>query len=108
MLTTGGRIVLIDFGSAREFAMGHTRLMTQIVSPGYAPLEQYAKQGRYGPGTDIYALGATMYHLLCGVIPVGSPDRATGVLLSAPHAINGNVSVPTSDAVIAGDGNSGR
>jgi|GEM_PF-5196749 serine/threonine protein kinase len=100
MLTTGGRIVLLDFGSAREFAMGHTRLMTQIVSPGYAPLEQYAKQGRYGPGTDIYALGATMYHLLCGVIPVGSPDRATGVLLSAPHAINGNVSVPTSDAVM--------
>ena len=51
-LTTQGRIVLIDFGSARSFVTAKTVRHTRLLTPGYAPLEQYAEQARFGPYTD--------------------------------------------------------
>ena len=73
-LTQDGRAVLIDFGSARSFEPDHTVSHTRLVSPGYAPLEQYQAQGRFGPATDIYALSATLLHALTGNPP---PDALT-------------------------------
>lgn len=70
-----GRVVLIDFGSARQFAQGKTQQHTRLVTPGYAPLEQYGTAGKFGPYTDIYALGATLYHALMGVVPPAATDR---------------------------------
>jgi serine/threonine protein kinase len=70
-----GRVVLIDFGSARQFAQGKTLQHTQLVTPGYAPLEQYGTAGKFGPYTDLYALGATLYHALMGVVPPAATDR---------------------------------
>ncbi len=70
-----GRVVLIDFGSARQFAQGKTQRHTRLVTPGYAPLEQYGTAGKFGPYTDIYALGATLYHALMGVVPPAATDR---------------------------------
>ncbi len=59
--------VLIDFGSARFAMSGKTQLLTAVVSPGYAPYEQYEGTGdRQGPWTDIYGLGATLYVLASG------------------------------------------
>ena len=57
-----GSPVLLDFGSAR-FAIGNeTKTLTSLVSPGFAPYEQYHnEQGKQGPWTDIYGLGATLY-----------------------------------------------
>lgn len=82
ILARGGHPVLIDFGTARDLsdATGH---MTQIVTPGYAPLEQYAAQARRGPATDLYALGATLYHAICGEAPAAATDRMADVTL--PH-----------------------
>jgi len=54
---------------------------TQILTPGYAPLEQYTKQAKRGPYTDIYALGAMMYEMLTGEVPPSAPDRVAGVEL---------------------------
>ncbi len=68
--------VLLDFGSAR-FAIGQkTRSVTSIVTPGYAPLEQYDNEIKdQGPWTDIYALGAVMYNAITGESPPAATRR---------------------------------
>ncbi len=54
-----GSPVLLDFGSARELKGGNQEL-TAVVSPGYAPLEQYHAHGKQGPWSDLYAFGGVM------------------------------------------------
>ncbi|TNF99393.1 MAG: hypothetical protein EP297_05665, partial [Gammaproteobacteria bacterium] len=57
-----GSPVLLDFGSARFAIGGQTKTLTSLVSPGFAPYEQYnTETGKQGPWTDIYGLGATLY-----------------------------------------------
>jgi predicted Ser/Thr protein kinase len=102
MLSDDGRIVLIDFGNARTFAAGKTGRMTTMVTPGYAPLEQYGQHVRFGPYTDVYALAATLYHLLTGHMPTDATDRATGVPLTPPRDLNARISPAVSDAVMWG------
>lgn len=80
-LAQEGRAVLIDFGSARTFAQGEAKSHTRLVTPGYAPPEQYASQAKFGPYTDLYALGATLYHALLGEMPPAATDRLLGVAL---------------------------
>lgn len=65
--------VLIDFGSARS--MTSDRELTTIVSPGFAPFEQYLSKGNQGPWTDLYALAAIMYWLISGQKPLSSIER---------------------------------
>lgn len=77
-----GRIVLIDFGSVRAFVAGKTLSHTRLVTPGYAPLEQYGNSGRFGPYTDIYSLGATLLHALTGQMPPPATDLMLGTPLS--------------------------
>lgn len=60
MLDRYGRIRLVDFGIARVFQSGQRG--TMVGTEGYAPPEQY--RGQIEPRSDIYALGATMHHLL--------------------------------------------
>ena len=100
MLTGDGEVVLIDFGTARAFAAGKTGRMTTMVTPGYAPLEQYGQSVRFGPFTDVYALAATLYHALTGQMPAPATDRASGVDLVPPHTLNPAVSEITSDAIM--------
>lgn len=69
-----GAPLLIDFGSARLAIGSVTRTMTSILTPGYAPLEQYSKDGNQGPWTDIYSLAAVMYR---GVVGDNPPDVVT-------------------------------
>ena len=69
-----GSPVLIDFGSART-AAANTELTT-IVSPGFAPPEQYDPRGGQGPWSDLYALGGVLYWMVTGQQPVEATVRA--------------------------------
>ena len=71
-----GQPVLIDFGSARGEIAAHSKTVSALVKPGYSPYEQYAETSRQqGAWTDIYALGATLYHAVTGKRPLDSPSR---------------------------------
>lgn len=104
-VTEGGRIMLLDFGLAKSQGENHEDPESgQSIfgySPRYAPLEQIQDRGTT-PQSDIYALGATLYHLLTGVKPADALVRAAAVIATDPdplkpaHEINSSVSVELS------------
>lgn len=61
-----GSAVLIDFGAARQAIGVRSQSISTILTPGYAPIEQYSTRGNQGPWTDIYALAAVGYVCLTG------------------------------------------
>jgi serine/threonine protein kinase len=71
-------------------------------TPGYAPLEQYARQAQVGTYTDVYALAATLYHMLTGKEPVEATDRAAGTDMPAVQALNPRIGAGLSQAVMQG------
>jgi serine/threonine protein kinase len=76
-----GSPVLLDFGSARQSLGEKTHTLTSLVSPGYAPFEQYvSKSDKQGPWTDIYGLAATLYRSVIGRSPAEAMDRSEGLL----------------------------
>jgi serine/threonine protein kinase len=99
ILTDEGRVVLIDFGSARAFTEGKTVSQTAMVSPGFAPMEQYNPNSRKGTFTDVYSIGATLYFMLTGVKPLNVTERYLEKL-PAPHELNAEISIPISSAVM--------
>ena len=80
-----GAAVLLDFGSARQAVAERTHIITSLVSPGYAPFEQYDVQSKkQGPWTDIYAIGATLYHAISGTPPPEAVARSNAKILNEP------------------------
>lgn len=102
ILGAEGRAVLIDFGAARGLVLGHTASPTVVVTPGYAPLEQYDEEAERGPFTDIYSLSATLYHLLTGIAPVSATGRAAGVPLTPLGEFNSSFPLGLQRAVMDG------
>lgn len=73
MLKPDGNVSLIDFGTAREFKSTSVEDTTCLGTQGYAAPEQYGGHGQTDARTDIYCLGATMYHLVTGHNPSTPP-----------------------------------
>ena len=84
-ITASGRPILLDFGTARQ-SMG-IRGMTTVITPGYAPWEQYHRHGKQGPWTDIYACAATLYQMVTGSIPPEAAGRVAQDDLLPPSQI---------------------
>jgi serine/threonine protein kinase len=70
-----GSPVLIDFGAARHALGGATRSLTSVLTPGYAPLEQYSSDGHQGPWSDIYAMAGVIYRALVDENPPDAVSR---------------------------------
>jgi serine/threonine protein kinase len=71
-----GTAILLDFGSARQAIGEETMTLTKVVTPGYAPFEQYyGRSDMQGPWTDIYSLGATCFKAITGEPPMDSTFR---------------------------------
>ena len=83
-LRENGTPVLLDFGSARQAIGVATRTLTALVTPGYAPFEQYdtskAGEKKQGPWTDIYSMGATLYRAVTGSGPPDAMARVNAVM----------------------------
>ena len=73
MLKPDGNITLIDFGTAREYKEKNLADTTCLGTVGYAAPEQFGGMGQTDARTDIYCLGATLYHLVTGMNPCEPP-----------------------------------
>lgn len=87
-LSQDGRPFLLDFGAARTAANAGAEAAVML-SEGYAPLEQYQKQGVEGPWTDVYGIAATIYRMIAGRAPPVALDRVGNDALEADLPVDG-------------------
>src|SRR5262249_44084818 len=89
-LTSRGQIILLDFGLAKGQAGEISRVTTEAsifgYTPNYAPLEQIQGLGT-DPRSDLYSLGATLYHLMTGVKPPDALTRAAALVNGQPDPL---------------------
>ena len=104
-----GSAVVLDFGAARQAVGQRSKAITSILTPGYAPVEQYdGKVDRVGAWTDIYALGMVAYRCISGISDNELPDavarmlannRGEAVLLPAVEAGKGKYNAKLLEAI---------
>jgi serine/threonine-protein kinase len=105
-LTPRGVVKLVDFGLVKLLQPDESRTVTVVQGRGtvaYTPLEQYGGDtGHTDVRSDLYALGATLYHLLTGQPPADAKQRFLKPgSLTPPRDINSRVSSQTERAVLA-------
>jgi WD40 repeat protein len=100
-LTPEGLIKLVDFGLLKQ-GVEATQNSRRGLTPTYAPIEQWGASDQHtGPRSDIYSVGATLYHLLTGEAPLTSAERASSSSdpLLRPRKRNSSLSHHVADAV---------
>lgn len=95
MLTPEGVLKLIDFGVARTYKVRKAKDTIAMGSAGYAPPEQYGK-GQTDARSDVYALGATLLHLLTNLPPIPLQTPARGSI----RKLNPSVDARTEETII--------
>jgi serine/threonine protein kinase len=91
---------LLDFGAARMAIGEKSQTLSVILTPGYAPYEQYHKKVRQGPWTDMYAMGAPLFYLLTGARAPDALSRVVDDELVAPRTLDQRIPQKISDAVL--------
>ncbi|WP_432627733.1 protein kinase domain-containing protein [Brotaphodocola sp.] len=91
-----GVVKLFDFGTARIQKMD----MTTVLTPGYAPPEQYSTGAKQGAWTDLYAVGATTYYALTGIKPEESTDREQEDHVIPPHEVDAEIPLELSNTIM--------
>ncbi|NVK13163.1 MAG: serine/threonine protein kinase [Rhodobacteraceae bacterium] len=86
LLTAEGEPVLIDFGAAREDTSedGRKHSALRVVKDGYSPQEFYIAGSEQGPFSDLYALAASLYHVIRGEAPVNGQARLVAIAEQRP------------------------
>ncbi len=104
-VTPAGNVKLVDFGLVKVLAPDDQRTITVVQGRGtvqYIPLEQYGgDMGHTDARSDIYSLGATLYHLLTGQPPLDAKQRfLKPKSLPMPRALNPEISTQTEHAIL--------
>jgi hypothetical protein len=83
-----GEVILLDFGLAKEASLKASQVYRSVrgYSLNYAPLEQIQGSGT-DPRSDLYGVGATVYHLITGVLPIDAVSRATAIIEGRPDPL---------------------
>ena len=105
-LTPRGEVILLDFGLAKGIVTHQSQVSQSIrgYTPNYAPLEQIRGTGT-DARSDIYSIGATIYHLLTGEMPQDALTRIAAILMGQPDplkpvaSLNPEVPAPVIQAI---------
>ena len=100
MVDKEGQAKVIDFGASRFATTTHSKSLSVLIKPGYAPVEQYQSRGQQGPWTDVYALASTFYTMLTGITPQDSMERLEKDELKAPSKAGAKVSKNIDTAIL--------
>ena len=101
MFLKDGTLKLMDFGSARHFT-NEEKEMSVMLKQGYAPEEQYRKNGNQGPWTDVYGMCATLYRCITGEVPEDGLDRIHSDNLVPPSRLGVRISASLEDVLMYG------
>lgn len=99
-LLNDGRVKLYDFGASRYVSSSHSKSLSVIVKPGFAPAEQYSSRGEQGPWTDVYSLAATFYNMITGIVPEDALDRIEKEELQKPSKLGINIKKSEENALM--------
>lgn len=88
MLKPDGTLTLIDFGAAREYKQHRKEDTISLGTEGYAAPEQFGGKGQTDARTDIYTLGATLYHLVTNRYPCQPPDYVIGPITEVDPSLS--------------------
>jgi len=86
-MTRQGPVKILDFGAARFAATERSQSLSVVLKPGYAPEEQYRRNGKQGPWTDVYTAAATIYRCITGAPPPEALDRLAEETLQSPKEL---------------------